>query len=76
MHKYTRLKVLGKGGFGEAILVEDKTSKKKYVIKEVWGTLRTGTQALLPCTLGAGTALDAALWLCMPCMTYRFKHPA
>lgn len=35
MHKYTRVKVLGKGGFGEAVLVEDKSTKKKYVIKEV-----------------------------------------
>jgi hypothetical protein len=33
--KYNRIKVLGKGGFGEAVLVEEKTSKKKYVIKEV-----------------------------------------
>ena len=36
-HKYNRVKVLGKGGFGEAVLVEEKTTKKKYVIKEVRG---------------------------------------
>ena len=36
-HKYNRVKGLGKGGFGEAVLVEEKTTKKKYVIKEVRG---------------------------------------
>ena len=46
MLKYNKIKVLGKGGFGEAILVEDKSTKKKYVIKEVRAA------GLLP--LGAG----------------------
>jgi hypothetical protein len=26
-HKYTKIKVLGKGGFGEAVLVEEKSTK-------------------------------------------------
>ena len=46
MHKYTRIKVLGKGGFGEAVLVEDKSTKKKFVIKEARACMLGGLRSL------------------------------
>ena len=35
MNKYTTIKVLGEGGYGKALLVEAKSDKQKYVVKEV-----------------------------------------
>lgn len=33
MDRYKRLEEIGKGAYGKAILVEDRDSKEKYVIK-------------------------------------------
>jgi NIMA (never in mitosis gene a)-related kinase 1/4/5 len=35
MLKYERGRILGKGSFGNAVLVKDKSNGKQYVVKEV-----------------------------------------
>ncbi len=67
MQKYTRIKVLGKGGFGEAVLVEEKTTKKKYVIKEV----RRG-----PCTPQCSRCSLAARPASLSTSTSQARSPA
>jgi NIMA (never in mitosis gene a)-related kinase len=33
MEKYRKVKIVGKGSFGYAVLVESKKSKKQYIMK-------------------------------------------
>lgn len=35
MNKYNTIKVLGEGGYGKALLVESRSDRQKYVVKEV-----------------------------------------
>jgi hypothetical protein len=41
MERYEKIKVIGKGSYGSAILVKDKETKRKAVIK-VRETIRVG----------------------------------
>lgn len=35
MEKYTKIKSIGEGAFGKALLVRDKSNGQQYVVKEI-----------------------------------------
>lgn len=45
MEKYEKVKKIGEGSFGKAILVKSKEDESQYVIKEI-GISRVGAHAL------------------------------
>ena len=55
-YKYNRIKVIGKGSFGEAVLVRNKEDRRRYVAK-VW---RLQDQVLL--VILVSPAMDNSIW--------------
>lgn len=41
MDKYKKIKIIGKGSFGYAVLVESRKNKKQFIIKVPTGLLRS-----------------------------------